>query len=254
MNINKDMEIIEGLPILFVRSLSALVCSDLHLGYEGVAADKGILVPKINFRKIKEQLRAAQDHACASCIIINGDIKNEFSKVHTEEFNEFNDLVKYIRGDLGIDDIILIKGNHDNFIDRLEKPLGFRVERQQMLLGNILFFHGEEAPNLNKEKVLIMGHLHPSISLYTDLGIKEKLRCFLVGKTRGNKDLIILPAMNYFSEGMEANSPSKSRLSEVLDSIADINGMRALCIGEGETLDFGTIRDLALLNNLTSPN
>ena len=249
MNITEDIEIIEGLPILFVRSMSALVCSDLHLGYEGVAADKGIMIPKTNFRKIKEQLGKAQEHAHASCIIINGDIKNEFSKVHTEEFNEFNDLVKYLKGELGIKKIILIKGNHDNFIDRFEKPLGVTVERQQMLANDILFFHGEEPPLLRREKVLIMGHLHPCISLYSNLGVKEKLRCFLVGKTRGNKEIIVLPAMNYFSEGMDANSPSKSRLPSILDSIADMNELKALCIGEGEILDFGTIGDLINVSN-----
>ncbi|MCL4375420.1 metallophosphoesterase [Candidatus Marsarchaeota archaeon] len=249
MNINKDTEAIDGLPILFIRPLSALVCSDLHLGYEGVAAEKGIMLPKINFRKIKEQIKLAQDHAHASSIIINGDIKNEFSKVHTEEFNEFNDLVKYLKKDLGIKNVTLIKGNHDNFIDRLEKPLGVRVERQQVLMDNFLFFHGEEPPDLNEEKVLVMGHLHPCISIYSSLGIKEKLRCFLVGKTRSNKELIILPAMNYFSEGIEINSPSKPKLSGVLSSIADINSMRALCICEEETLDFGTIHDLTLLSN-----
>jgi hypothetical protein len=249
MNINKDIEAIEGIPILFIRPLSALVCSDLHLGYEGVAAERGIMLPKINFRKIREQIKLAQDHAHASSIIINGDIKNEFSKVHTEEFNEFNDLVRYLKEDLGIKNITLIKGNHDNFIDRLERPLGVRVERQQVLMDNFLFFHGEEPPDLNEENVLIMGHLHPCVSIYSSLGIKEKLRCFLVGKTRKNKELIILPAMSYYSEGLEVNSVSKSKLSTVLDSIAEINCLRALCICEEETLDFGTIQDLKLLNN-----
>jgi len=48
-----DIEIIDGTPIVYIKDLSAIVCSDLHLGYEGVMAENGIFLPKINLKKDK---------------------------------------------------------------------------------------------------------------------------------------------------------------------------------------------------------
>jgi len=51
MNILDKIEIIEPYPALYIQELDAIVVSDLHLGYEGIMAEQGILVPKIRSRK-----------------------------------------------------------------------------------------------------------------------------------------------------------------------------------------------------------
>ena len=119
MIIEKKLEILDGLPILFIKDLSAIICSDFHLGYEGISADSGIFLPKINLKSIKAILKKAKDLTNATSIIITGDIKNDFSKVHTEELNEYLELINYIKSELSISDIKIIKGNHDNFIDSI---------------------------------------------------------------------------------------------------------------------------------------
>lgn len=243
MKLDSDVEIVGGLPILYVKSLSAIVCSDLHLGYEGVMANKGIFIPKVNFQRIKSMLKRAREATRAESIIIVGDIKNEFSEVHVEEFNEFNDLVKYLQGELEIRKITLIKGNHDNFVDRLERPFGIKIYRQEALIGDILFFHGEELPKSREGRMLIMGHLHPAIAIYNRIGIKEKLRCFLYGKLDDKRDIVVLPAMNYFAEGAEVNN-RRQELPPVFNQMLGIGSMKALCLGEDEILDFGYVSDL----------
>lgn len=244
MRLNKDIEIIEGLPVLYIKSLDAIACSDLHLGYEGVAADRGSFLPKVNLRKIKETLAKAVENTGARRIIVDGDIKNEFSKVHIEEFNEFREFVGYLRGELKIKDITLIKGNHDNFIDRLRDPLKVKVYGQEALIDGYLFFHGEELPKSKEGKTLIMGHLHPAVTLYGGLGIKEKLRSFLYGKMKDGREIVVLPAMNYFAEGVGVNIEDVRKMAPVFRKMLDIDDMEALCIGEGETLDFGEIKKL----------
>jgi len=247
MKLNKDMEIVDGYPILYIRSLNALVCSDLHLGYEGVMAEKGTFLPKVNLKRIKKFLRAAAERTGAMRIIIDGDIKNEFSKVHLEEFNEFKELVDYLNNDLKFEKITLVKGNHDNFVDRIKPGLGIEVFAHEALIDGTLFFHGEGMPTIKTFKTLIMGHVHPAIAVYNKLGVKEKLHCFLYGKSRKGTEIVVLPAMNYFAEGVAVNFEDVREMAPIFKSAIDLNKMHAMCIGEGETLDFGTVGELSKL-------
>ena len=239
MKLGNDVEILEGLPILYIGSLNSLVCADLHLGYEGVMADKGIFLPKANLKKIEESIREAKRETNAGKIIVAGDIKNEFSDVHIEEFNEFREFVLFLRG-IGINDIELIKGNHDNFIDKYKRPLQISIYRQEGVFGKYLIFHGEELPRENGD-FLIMGHVHPAIAVFNRAGSKEKLKCFLYGRTRDSREIIILPAMNYYVENVEVNIEDVSELSPVFKDLVNVDDLEALCIGEGETLDFGKV-------------
>ncbi len=243
MELYKGVEIVGGMPVLFIKKLNALVCSDLHLGYEGVMADKGIFLPKTNLIKIKDMLKRSIEITGATKLIIDGDIKNEFSKVHMEEFNEFREFVHFLK-ELDIVEVHLVKGNHDNFIDRFEKPLGIKIYRQEFLLDDILFFHGEELPDLKKGKLLIMGHLHPAVGIYNNLGLKEKVKCFLYGKMRDKRNLIILPAMNYFSEGIEVNI-NKIDDTPVFRRMINIMDMQVAGIDYAEAVKFGSVRELA---------
>lgn len=207
-------------------------------------ADNGTFLPKVNLKKIKDTLKIAEEITGAKRIIVDGDIKNEFSKVHVEEFNEFREFVEYLKGDLGVKEITLIKGNHDNFIDRLKEPLKVTVHRQETLIDDFLFFHGEEAPRSKGGELLIMGHVHPAISVPNGIGKFEKLKCFLYGDLKDGRKLLVLPAMNYFADGVSVNFEDISKMAPVFRKLADADKMRAFCIGEGETLDFGVIGDL----------
>ncbi|MEM3839163.1 MAG: metallophosphoesterase [Candidatus Micrarchaeaceae archaeon] len=245
MRISMDVEILEGLPILYIKSLSAIVCTDLHLGYEGVAAGKGVFLPKANLRNIKSLISRAANLKKPKRIIVDGDIKNEFSQVHVEEFNEAHEFVDFLRKELKFEVITLIKGNHDNFIDRLKEPFGIELHTQEALIGDYLFFHGEELPASNDGKMLVMGHVHPSIAIYNSFGVKEKLKCFLSGRLSDGRQILVLPALNYFAEGFSVNTEMGiDELAPIFKSMLDIDSMEALCVGEGETLNFGTVGEL----------
>jgi putative SbcD/Mre11-related phosphoesterase len=247
MRLTNDIELADGLPLLYIRSLDTVVCSDLHLGYEGVMASRGSFVPKLNLRKIKEAMAKAAKEFGAKKVIVVGDIKNEFADAHVEEFNEFREFILFLRSELNIEGITLIKGNHDNFIDRFRQALRFEIYAHEAVLGDYLFFHGEELPKSKEGKTLIMGHLHPAIAVYNKVGVKEKIRCFLYGKMADGRKIIILPAMNYFAEGVDVNQERLDRLAPVFESMVDVDEMRALCLGEDEILDFGKVGQLKKL-------
>lgn len=247
MKISDDLEIIDGLPLLYIKSLDAIICSDLHLGYEGVMADKGTFLPKVNFKHIKEAIKSGVEQKNAKKVLVDGDIKNDFSTAHLEEINEFYDFVKFL-DEIKVEEIILIKGNHDNFLDRLSKePIKVTIYSEEALLNDYLFFHGDKLPKNKGGKTLILGHVHPAISLYNNLGVKEKLKCFLKGKMEDGREIIVVPAMNFFAEGVGVNMEDISEMSPIFRNMANVNQMHALCIGEDETLDFGTIKELSKL-------
>jgi len=244
--LNDDIELIDGLPVIHIKSLNALVVADLHLGYEGVMAKKGVLLPKVNLKKIMAALTTALVKTRAKVIIVDGDIKNEFSKVDEEEFNELYDFVAFVRN-RGVD-LTLIKGNHDNFVERYKESFRLRVYKQEARLGDYLFFHGEEYPqDLKKIKMLIMGHEHPAIGVYNSAGKKEKLGAFLVGKYR-HIPLLVLPAMNYYAAGTDINMQSKADLLAPVLKEIDVDKMKAIAIGYGSTMDFGMIGKLRKLS------
>jgi len=242
MQLTKDVELIDGLPIAHIKSIDAIVCTDLHLGYEGIMAKKGVLIPKVNLKYILETLDKVLKKTRAGNIIINGDIKNEFSTVDIEEFNELYELISFAK-EKKIK-LILIKGNHDNFVERYREPFNLRVYNQEVKIGNYLFFHGEELPSTAKDvDLFIMGHEHPAIVIYDSTNRKVRLNCFLYGYYE-RKRLLVMPALNYFAGGTGVNVEPKENLLAPIFKKIDVDEMKAIVAGHGETIDFGSIRDL----------
>ncbi len=244
--LNKDVELLDGLPIAYIKSLDALVLSDLHLGYESHMAKKGVFIPKANLNKIIVELETALRARKATRIIVVGDIKNDFLTVGDDEFNELHDLIKLCNTKKI--ELTLIKGNHDNFIDRYRGPFKIKVFGDEALIGDYLFFHGDKIPKIvgKKPRMMISGHEHPSIGIVKSVGRTEKLRCFLSGTYKGI-DLLILPAISYFATGSDINLQSKEHLMSPIFKHTDVDSMHAIALGYGSTIDFGSIGDLRKL-------
>jgi hypothetical protein len=242
MKLTDDIELVEGLPVAYIRSLGTLAVSDLHLGYEGAMANKGTFIPKVNLRHILETLGKALDEKKAKRIMITGDIKNTFSDVITDELNELYDLADFLKErDV---ELALVKTKHDNFVERYSERMGLKVYRDQAELKEYLFFHGDEEPAVaSGTRMLIMGHEHPAIGITGSSGKRERLRCFLYGKFKG-RPLLVMPAMGYFSSGTEVNAIPESELLSPVLRHAGIDGMHAIAVGYGSTLDFGRVAKL----------
>ncbi len=245
MRLNKDVELIEGLPLAYIKSLRAIVASDLHLGYESHMAKNGVFLPKVNLKKILSEFEKGVEGRKVEKIIIVGDIKNDFSNVEIDEFNELYEIIKFCK-EHGIE-LILIKGNHDNFIDRYKESFKIKIYSDHAAIGDYLFAHGDKLPEISgKPTMLITGHEHPAIGIVNSIGRTEKLRCFLSGRY-DKVDLLVFPAVSYFASGSDINiAPKEHLLSPILKQI-DIDKMHAIAFGYGSTIDFGTIAQLRKL-------
>lgn len=245
MLLEKDIELIEGLPAIYIVSLNAIAISDLHLGFEGGMAKAGVAIPKANLKNIIEIITKAIAGRQISRIIIVGDIKNDFSRVNGEELNEMREIMRFLAGKRI--DVDVVKGNHDNFIEGYARGLGITVHMEKLEVGGYLFAHGDKPISGTLPKTVVIGHEHPSIGIRTKTGVMERFRCFLYGETRQLRKrsmLLVLPAIGYFETGSDVNVSSKSRIMSPILKKANVDEMRAIAVGDGSTLDFGKVKEL----------
>ena len=139
--------------------------------------------------------------------------------------------------------IILVRGNHDTILGPIANKRDIAVKDYE-LVNDILVCHGDKIPKkeaLAKAKTIMIGHEHPAVSL-REGSRAEKFKCFLKGKWNG-KGIIVMPSFNMAVEGSDV-------LKEELLSpfLSDISGFEVLVAGgNGETLDFGTVKKLQAL-------
>lgn len=242
MKLFRYIDAVEPYPVLYLEDIDSLAIADLHLGFEVLSSEHGLSIPKIQFKKSMEMINHIIDIRNASRIIIVGDIKHEFSETSYHEYREvklFLDSISRL-----FKEIIIIKGNHDTFITRITKKYDIPVY-DELEIGRYLFIHGHKNRDIDSiENTVILGHEHPSIALYTDIGVKEKVKCFLYGVSRG-RQVIVLPAFSYLAPGSDINIiPREELLSPILKSI-DIDEMKVIGIVEEDRfLKFPNIGEL----------
>ncbi len=216
----EGFESVEGIPALYHPETDTLTISDLHLGLEGSMTSEGSYVPKFHLEDMLEDIEKARSRTEASRIVVNGDIKNEFNKSYYSEKDEVRSLVQHLKR--RFDEAVLVRGNHDKFIESTVEDEGLEMQGFFLEEG-ILYIHGDRKPeeieDLEEEEynTIVIGHEHPALSLKDNLGISEKVDCFLYGETDAGKTIIVLPAFSTISNGTEVNEvPQRKLLSPIL--------------------------------------
>jgi len=199
MEISKGIEILNS--CLLIKN-KVLVIADLHIGYEEALNKQGVFIPRSQFKETEAKLdEIFRQIGKVETIVINGDLKHEFSVISEQEWNEtlkiFDILQRHCKK------IILIKGNHDAVLGPIAKKRGLEI-KDYYCIEDICILHGDKIiQNLDiiKLKVLIIGHEHPAISLRE--GIKqEAYKCFLFGVFKKQK-LIVMPSFLPIIEGSD---------------------------------------------------
>ncbi len=194
----KDLFIADPWPAAYIKSMDALVLADLHIGVEGALIEEGIFLPRTISETTMKLVYDALSSYTPSKIILDGDIKHGFGLLNTSEWilikNFFRELINRKL------DIIVIRGNHDNYLGVLLDKFGLSLlERYDH--GEYTFVHGHKMIALDDvNKVLIIGHEHPSINLRDDLGTKYKFKCFLWGEYKDHK-ILVLPSVGELASG-----------------------------------------------------
>lgn len=214
-----------------------LVIGDLHLGFERVLRESGIMLP-MNILEdiIKDFDLVFKRVGKVEKVVLLGDIKHDFGRNEIDEYREIGEIVNYLRRKC--DEIIIVKGNHDAVLEGVVSKLEKVRFLDYYLWEECAFIHGDKdfdkihAENL---KTWVMGHGHPAVNLNDGTKI-EKYKCFLIGKYR-KKKVIVVPSFFSMSDGTD---PREFKMKFAWDLKLDKFDVKI--IGENlEVLDFGKL-------------
>jgi uncharacterized protein len=117
MEMLPNIEIIDLALYCSFPEKSALILSDIHIGYEEALNKQGVLVPRIQFEDIVRRMELIFNRLEGrplDTIVVNGDLKHEFGTISDQEWRntlKFIDILMEHTGNL-----VLIKGNHDSIL------------------------------------------------------------------------------------------------------------------------------------------
>ncbi|MEM1927328.1 MAG: metallophosphoesterase [Acidilobaceae archaeon] len=188
-----------GEAALYVSSENAVVVSDIHLGFESAMADLGVFPPRRQLRRALESLSRIRATTGASKLIVGGDLKHVFEKLTRQEREEVTRFVERAY-ELGFKEVLVVRGNHDNYVSGLLKKLGaIWIEGYLELEKSVVITHGHEVHEVNADLVII-GHEHPALEISVG-GFRERLPVFLVAPRASSGYFIVLPAMGEYQSG-----------------------------------------------------
>ena len=251
------MKLLHERPVIVVdKPVKSLIVADIHFGFEAELAEKGIRVPSQTWR-LKSRLVEAVEEAGAERLIFLGDLKHMVPLSSWIEWREMPKAVQELR-DLGLD-LILVPGNHDGDIESILGGLmTYQPSRGMMIEGErkIYLLHGHTWPDREAvdADLIIMGHLHPVVSLRTDVGsiIRRRVWLYLKGdrkalaeklgierRRRGKIDLIVMPAFNPILSGLSVNSlqPREKLWPLIRSGAFDLDSAEAITL-QGERLGY----------------
>ena len=161
-------------PALLLRrgKEKVVVLGDLHIGWEVTLAQQGIHVPS-QTSKMLERLKQIIEIEKPSRIVMLGDVKHSVTGAELEEWRDvpdfFEALLKLVPS------VQVITGNHDGNLEpltpsqvQLMGPTGIA------LWGRFGLMHGHAwpSPEILGCETLILGHLHPAVTLRDALGYR----------------------------------------------------------------------------------
>ena len=244
------MATINGITLLgksaFIEDVGILVFGDLHLGYEEMLNEVGVLIPRTMFREVIDELKMIFDGIekegkKLKNIVVLGDIKHEFGTVLNQEWSDVLQFLRILKEKVKEKgEVILIKGNHDTILEPIVRREGLEL-REFYIDGKYGFLHGDKMFDsvLDRNvKVVFVGHMHPAVTLKE--GVKsERYKCFLVGRWKGKK-LIVMPSFFPLVEGADVFYQEGNLAMKL-----NLKNMDVYVVSSGlEVMDFGKMRKM----------
>jgi hypothetical protein len=161
-------------PALLLQrgSERVVVIGDLHIGWEVTLGQQGIHVPS-QTSKMLQRLTTIIEQKHPSRLILLGDVKHSVTGAELEEWRDvpefFERLIKLVPS------VQVIVGNHDGNLEPLTPSNVELLSASGIALWNkfgLLHGHAWPSPELLGCETLILGHLHPAVTLRDPLGYR----------------------------------------------------------------------------------
>ncbi|MBS3781430.1 MAG: metallophosphoesterase [Candidatus Thermoplasmatota archaeon] len=211
-----------------------VIFTDFHLGYKSALKEDGISLPTFQKEKLLDRLADIKNRYDPESFIVLGDFKHNFGRSENQEFGELLDIMDYLLEDSSL---VMIKGNHDNYLKNYTNMKGVPLYEEKMILDDMTLTHGHK--KVNSEGLLIMGHEHPAIEIKDEVGSKLRFPCFLHNSKRR---ILVLPAIDPLSEGRDVIA-STSFFSKNLEHL-DQADFQIYAISETGLMDFHRVGDV----------
>ncbi|HLD39395.1 MAG TPA: metallophosphoesterase, partial [archaeon] len=125
-----------------------LVVADIHIGITKDLWKSGISLPS-QVRRLADRLNKLKKLTKSEGLVIVGDLKHRITGVSQQERREvpeFLELLKFKK-------IIVVKGNHDGFVEKLVDDKRVSVMKS-FSIGKYIFTHGHRRIKTKKEVIV----------------------------------------------------------------------------------------------------
>ena len=222
--IMSNLKLVGSEPALLLRQgrERVLVVGDLHIGWEVTLARQGIHVPS-QTSKMLLRLEAiiAKDHPTR--LVMLGDVKHSVTGAELEEWHDVPEFFEKLLSKVPVVQIIV--GNHDGNLEPLTPskvellpPSGIALWGEYGLLHG----HAWPTPEMLGCETLILGHLHPAITLRDAMGYRITKPAWITAPCDSHK--LLLGSLK------AAGVSTKEKPLEVLDKRFNVNLAVARCI------------------------
>lgn len=207
-----------------------LIVADLHIGLTKDLWESGISIPS-QVKAFVDRLHALKKLTKTTRLIIVGDLKHKVIGISLQEKREIPDFLRGLR----FEKIIVIKGNHDGFIEKLTANMKKVSVKKSFSVGKYIFTHGHRNVK-SKKKIIVVGHNHLCVRFRDDVGAVYTEPVWVRGKA-GDNIIIIMPAFNELCGYYSANRGNfHGPIASKLTSAAHIYLL--------DGIDLGRIKDL----------
>jgi len=238
----RSYEILPGVKVTNDRCLildegPTAVLGDLHLGYESALEEEGMYIPRINTESIRDAMNNVLSEYEPKRMVLLGDIKHDFKRSKRDAKAEVRKIMDLLTEAL---DVVVVKGNHDNFLQNILSEIGL-LAVDHTDIGGFRMEHGHFD---SKIRPVIIGHEHPSVRIPGAVSGGMKIQCFVHQRKDG---VIVLPPFSPFSAGNDLMLDRKCIMAPALSSSdypdADIYG-----VSEVGIMKLGKLKDVMDIN------
>lgn len=211
-----------------------VVIGDLHLGYEHALEQDGLYLPRINTGSIRDALNDIMSRYEPECVVLLGDVKHDFRRAGREESNQVRGIIDLISEDA---QVVVVRGNHDNYIQNIVSDMGIMAVSHIDIMGYRLE-HGHEDSGV---RPVIIGHEHPSVRIPGAVGGGMKIQCFVHAEKEG---VVVIPPFSPFSSGNDLVMDDDCVMAPALKA-SDYADARIYGVTDMGLMDLGTLRSLS---------
>ena len=169
-----NLKLVTSEPALVLRrgKEKVLVVGDLHIGWEVTLARQGIHVPS-QTSKMLLRLETIIEKEHPNRIIMLGDVKHSVTGAELEEWRDVPEFFERLVKKVPLVQVIV--GNHDGNLEPLTpSKVELLASSGIAIWGKYGLLHGHAWPNpkILGCETLILGHLHPAITLRDAMGYR----------------------------------------------------------------------------------